>query len=155
MPNFTDLPYEIRLVILKGLIKGVRDSNSTPVDRLSIFAVVCKEWQNVFERETFRQLILSPSRLQDLYQKIKHRKAFVKHIWYPVELQRYSCGACTTRELPGRILAVSIYLSTYHFTGFANRYSRITKQPPRKSTSSLRCCRTGMRLKPTLETGLH
>lgn len=45
---------------------GVGGSNSTLIDHLLKFAVVCKEWRNVFEREAFRQLILSPSRLQDL-----------------------------------------------------------------------------------------
>ncbi|KAK9770604.1 putative F-box domain-containing protein [Seiridium cardinale] len=108
MPNFTDLPYEIRLDILEGLLKGVRNSNSTSADHLPIFAVVCKEWQNVFERETFRQLILSPSRVRDLYQNIKHRKAYVKHIHYYVELTKYPCGACASQESPERISANNV-----------------------------------------------
>ncbi|KAI0907143.1 hypothetical protein F4823DRAFT_630598 [Ustulina deusta] len=105
MPNFSDLPLEIRLMVLEILTTGARDTEFVSTDRLATYAVVCKEWQSVLERETFRQLILSPSRLQHLYRNVRYRRSFVKHVWYHVELQRYPCGACSIPETQARIKA--------------------------------------------------
>jgi hypothetical protein len=109
MTNWTDFPLKLRLDILGRLIKDVRDNSSTSTDHLATFAVVCKEWQNIVERETFRQLVLTRPRLQDLYRNIKHRGSFVKHIWYNVELPEYPCGsACIPPELPRRRVKVCV-----------------------------------------------
>jgi hypothetical protein len=95
-------------MVLEILTKGARDMRSGSMDYLATYATVCKEWQDVIERETFRQLILSPSSLKDLYRVVRHRRRFVKHIWYHVELQRYPCGACTMPETSAKVKAVSI-----------------------------------------------
>lgn len=153
MEKFPDLPYEIRLAILEGLARSVRYSYSTSADRLSTLAVVCKEWHKVFEPEIFRQLILSPFRLQDLHQNIKNRKSLVKHIWYDVELQRYSCDDCDRRESPDRKLAVCICPLSCRLPAFANGQSRIMTQPPGKYSSSSTCCRTGVETEHVLRTG--
>jgi hypothetical protein len=88
MSNFRDLPYELRLGILDWFIQDVRNHGSASKEQLAICAVVCKEWQDIVERETFRQLILSPLRVHTMCLNIRHRKNLVKHIIYNVDLKR-------------------------------------------------------------------
>lgn len=119
MPEFTDLPFELRLKVFEWLIKDMRNSSSASTKHLPKFATVCKEWQDVFERETFRQLILSSSRVKDLYQNIRHRKGLVKHIHYCVELSKYYCPDCTKRKTQSQAETVRTDCSNYLIT-FAN-----------------------------------
>lgn len=116
MPEFADLPFELRLEILEWLIKDMRNSSSTSTNHLPKFATVSKEWQDVFERETFRQLILSSSRVKDLYQNIKHRKGLVKHIHYSVELSKHYCPDCTKRKTQSQAETVRTDLFHYLIT---------------------------------------
>lgn len=116
MPEFTDLPFELRLEIFEWLIRDMRNSSSASTNHLYKFATVCKEWQDVFERETFRQLILSSSRVKELYQNIRHRKGLVKHIHYYVELSKYQCPECRERETYWQADTVRTDLSHYLIT---------------------------------------
>ena len=99
--SWHDLPEELRIMILKGLVvpklwrteKGRRHTNQ------SVYATVCREWQELFERTNFRTLVLCQTDLSELRDiVIGHRRKLVNWIWLRVELQDYDCNRCSIQE---------------------------------------------------------
>ncbi|KAI2611847.1 hypothetical protein GGR54DRAFT_643295 [Hypoxylon sp. NC1633] len=104
--NFTDLPYELRWLILEALADDCRITRGTSDDGLARYVTVCKEWQTILEPEIFRQLIISASCLEYLDMIVgrnSNRRRLVKHIWLRVEFPGYPCGSCVFEESDERI----------------------------------------------------
>ncbi|KAF4483431.1 hypothetical protein FAGAP_11820 [Fusarium agapanthi] len=77
-PRFHSLPPEIQDMILQDVS---REPSTAP------YAVVCKSWQDFFERKNFRSLAIAKDDLSCLAQfLVPRRQGFVKHIWYRIHL---------------------------------------------------------------------
>lgn len=85
-PTLDGLPRDIRLLILKALIK----ESCT----LSHLAAVSREWQSEVERYNFARIKLTPSRLTDFSSMIYRNQALVRYIWFCLELDDYDCTKC-------------------------------------------------------------
>lgn len=90
MPLWRDIPLEIRQQVLEELarIPG----------RVAPFAAVCKEWQAVIEKTTFRQLTLRQSCLPELISILRQDRRFIKHVFFRVELRPPRCPTCGAHE---------------------------------------------------------
>ncbi|KAG4252813.1 hypothetical protein FPRO03_08262 [Fusarium proliferatum] len=77
-PRFHSLPPEIQDMILQDVS---RKPSTVP------YAVVCKSWQDFFERKNFRSLAITKDDLRCLSRYlVPRRQGFVKHIWYRIYL---------------------------------------------------------------------
>ncbi|KAM0521327.1 hypothetical protein ACHAPE_002807 [Trichoderma viride] len=85
-PTLDGLPTEIRLLILKALVK---DGYT-----LSHLAVVSRDWQAEIERHNFARIKLTPSRLADFGFMVHRNRALVQYIWLYLELEEYDCTKC-------------------------------------------------------------
>ncbi|KAK1689293.1 hypothetical protein BDP55DRAFT_545700 [Colletotrichum godetiae] len=85
------LPWELRQMILQTIARQTSGWGAC--------ASVCKEWQAILEKESFRQLKLQVSCLADIEAIISIKQAqLVRHIWLNVELKPYTCRSCQTTE---------------------------------------------------------
>ncbi|KAI1762197.1 hypothetical protein GGR53DRAFT_428997 [Hypoxylon sp. FL1150] len=56
---------------------------------------VCREWQEILETKTFKQIQLSQRRLGDFARIVQgRRRKLVSHIWLRIEFPRYDCRRC-------------------------------------------------------------
>ncbi|KAK5995240.1 hypothetical protein PT974_03639 [Cladobotryum mycophilum] len=98
MATWLILPQELRDMIFTWIKK---DYSWTLDPRARVnYATVCKEWQFVFEPETFRQLCLDQNRLKSFKRFIsenERRQSYVSHIMLRIKLEEYDCSVC---ELP-------------------------------------------------------
>ncbi|EXK28193.1 hypothetical protein FOMG_15200 [Fusarium oxysporum f. sp. melonis 26406] len=82
-----DLPWDIRVEILQHLAQA-----STYEKRsLSNYASVAREWQPVFEKVSFKRLVITPSELgmfQAVFDVIRRRQC-LQHIAYRLEFPRH------------------------------------------------------------------
>ncbi|KAK7751103.1 hypothetical protein SLS62_006932 [Diatrype stigma] len=93
MAIWSDLPWEMRRMVLEALAREYRRSNSP--GGLASYATVCGEWRYFFETKTFAQLVLTPSRVSDLHRFVPSgKRRLVKHIWLRILLRRYGCKVC-------------------------------------------------------------
>ncbi|KAI3535884.1 hypothetical protein CABS01_00789 [Colletotrichum abscissum] len=85
------LPWELRQMILQTIARQTSGWGAC--------ASVCKEWQAILEKESFRQLKLQASCLDDIEAMISVKQAkLVRHIWLNIELKPYTCRSCQTTE---------------------------------------------------------
>ncbi|KAK7413831.1 hypothetical protein QQX98_007325, partial [Neonectria punicea] len=63
---------------------------------LSQYALVCKAWQEFFEKKIYRHLTLDISSLYDFDKFVQRQRALVKHIWLRIELATYKCPDCVS-----------------------------------------------------------
>ncbi|TIC95507.1 hypothetical protein CH35J_008962 [Colletotrichum higginsianum] len=91
VPAWGTLPPELRLMILEALTQLPRG--------WAAHASVCKEWQAVLEKDTFRRLKLRVSCLDDMESMISpQRSRLVRHVWLNIELRPYTCRNCHLTE---------------------------------------------------------
>ncbi len=84
------LPPEIRLHILYFVVTG--SAYDKVSYGLSVFSPVCKEWQMVFENETFKALKITQKslpKLDQVFQNSFRRQSCLESLWLRVELPRY------------------------------------------------------------------
>lgn len=82
---------EIKTAILQLVDSSVRSSAG--------YATVCREWQEIFEEKTFKQIQLSQRRLLGFSEIIRgRRRKLINHIWLRVEYPCYDCSRCRTCE---------------------------------------------------------
>ncbi|KAI2616305.1 hypothetical protein GGR54DRAFT_610398 [Hypoxylon sp. NC1633] len=92
-PSINSLPYEVRRTIYSLVGRQTdfhyRYGGSGP--SIAHYTTVSREWQEEFERYTFRELRVTPDRLQPFSQIITspRRRAIVQTICYCVSLDRY------------------------------------------------------------------
>ncbi|KAK4443269.1 hypothetical protein QBC34DRAFT_478095 [Podospora aff. communis PSN243] len=94
--NFSRLPAELRQMVLKS---------SNPSESLKHvragYASVSREWQDFFEPETFRRLVLDQERLPELEKMLARcpwRRDYIQQIHLRVKLEEYSCDTCHSAE---------------------------------------------------------
>lgn len=86
VPGWNTLPAELRLGILEILARETSGWGACPS--------VCKEWQAILEKESFRRLKVGVECLDDLEAIVNKPQArLVRHIWLNIELMPYSCGS--------------------------------------------------------------
>ncbi|EGR46046.1 uncharacterized protein TRIREDRAFT_80685 [Trichoderma reesei QM6a] len=85
--SLPSLPAEVRHMILEALVKDGRE--------LASFAVVCREWQAVIERQTFKRIRVTPSRIAQLNDMTRRNRSHVRYLWLCAELERYGCDSCS------------------------------------------------------------
>ncbi|KAL7623648.1 hypothetical protein AAE478_005200 [Parahypoxylon ruwenzoriense] len=92
--SINSLPYEVRQTIYSLLgrqtdSRGWHDGPEQPT--IAHYATVSREWQEVFERSTFRELHITPKRLESFAQIVTspRRRANVQVICFHVSLERY------------------------------------------------------------------
>lgn len=80
------LPYEIHRKILHFLAHDQLRSKL-----MAEYAVVCKSWQAEIEEVNFRNLTIKQTDIHSLEQIVTgRRRAYLKHLWLKVELDKYS-----------------------------------------------------------------
>ncbi|KAF7560943.1 hypothetical protein G7046_g3191 [Stylonectria norvegica] len=82
------LPPEVQLSILKFLMKP-GDNSQGPRRHLPVYACVCKDWQVIVEKDTFRRLVLRPSEIRvfaDCTRSLR-RRSHIKHIVLEIPLE--------------------------------------------------------------------
>lgn len=90
MSHWVSLPPELRFLVLEFLAQEKRG--------LASYAQVCKEWQQVMEKQNFRRLKLQAPCLNDFNRMTSRNRALVQRVWLNIELQPYTCPSCETRE---------------------------------------------------------
>ncbi|KND91372.1 hypothetical protein TOPH_03958 [Tolypocladium ophioglossoides CBS 100239] len=85
------LPAEIRLLILEAI-------TFQKYPGWASLACVCKEWQLFIEKRNFRQLKLRVPCLDDFERIIIRQRDLVRHIWFDIELPKYTCRCCDRYE---------------------------------------------------------
>lgn len=121
------LPIEIRLLILKALVK---DGYT-----LSHLAAVSRVWQAEVERYNFARIKLTPSRLADFGSMVHRNRALVKYIWLCLELEDCNCTKCTPtrRRTDNGIVEMHAIISANHgavATAFENLLSVLSTWDP-------------------------
>ncbi|KAH7248679.1 uncharacterized protein BKA55DRAFT_540104 [Fusarium redolens] len=92
MPRFHSLPPEIQDMILQEVS---REPSTAP------YAVVCKAWQDFFERKNFKSLAINQRDLPCLSRIVTpRRQGFVKQIWYRIFLPNHTTRTLKTFEKP-------------------------------------------------------
>ncbi|CAG9989489.1 unnamed protein product [Clonostachys byssicola] len=85
------LPAEIRAMILEEIARQRHCGWAS-------FAAVSREWQAVLEPKNFLALKLRISCLEDMEHMVNRSAHLVRRVWLHIELPRYSCRNCTTKE---------------------------------------------------------
>lgn len=98
--SFPRLPPEIRDMILKLLVLPARRLKWGNQLLHSAYATVCKQWQLFFERINFKHIhLLTRYDVFCFGDKVHGRRRwYVEWIWLDVQLPRYDCSRCKTRE---------------------------------------------------------
>ncbi|KAF4339333.1 f-box domain protein [Fusarium beomiforme] len=97
MTDWYFLPAEVRCMILGAL---------TVHDNIAPYASVSTEWRNFIEKKIFSHLRLHPLCLYRLEELDDHYRRKVDHLWFNIEIGRYTCRSCRNRE--SETLAFSI-----------------------------------------------
>jgi hypothetical protein len=67
--------------------------------KLSACAAVCREWQHLFETETFADLTLHQSDVSEFAALVQgRRRPLLRWLWLRLELTEYDCKECRVRE---------------------------------------------------------
>lgn len=82
------LPLEIRIIILEKLANQKHHGWAS-------LASVCKEWQDVLEKINFHKISLQVSCLDDFALLSPQKRKLVHHIYFRVELPRYTYKCCS------------------------------------------------------------
>ncbi|KKP06624.1 hypothetical protein THAR02_01221 [Trichoderma harzianum] len=85
------LPLEIRILILGKLANQKHPGWAS-------LASVCKEWQDVLEKINFHKISLQVSCLDDFALLSPQTRKLVHHIYFRVELPRYTYKCCSKRR---------------------------------------------------------
>jgi hypothetical protein len=131
MATWMDLPFEIRRDILEMVLQDSDRSGTTAKKKKKkkapyFYAVVCREWQEVFEKESFKRLVLTRSDLQAFKKIARSRRGFVKHIWLRIQLAKYHCPSCGLLE-SGLCIAdnnARIATAIHHLFDILSRWSK-------------------------------
>ncbi|KAF5588635.1 hypothetical protein FPANT_6553 [Fusarium pseudoanthophilum] len=96
--EWLSLPVELRLQIF-GYVAEKQKYRATDFNR---YACVSSEWQNYFERITFRRLLIDNSQLDPLSKATEGEKAvrlsYIRYLCLRIELQDYDYPECDTPE---------------------------------------------------------
>lgn len=99
--EWLQLPAELRIMVLDLLRESV--GNNTTYEK-SALATVSREWQDYFEQENFKRLILHQNDLKKFRTVMNKRRApFITWIWLRLELSTYDCSECAQRQSQGQI----------------------------------------------------
>ncbi|POR32134.1 Uncharacterized protein TPAR_07636 [Tolypocladium paradoxum] len=102
------VPLDIHLLVFEMLAqdptanenKEQRGRPWTKKHPLSSYALVCRDWQNFFEKKIYRHLALSQSSLRDFDNFVRRQRGLVEYIWLKIKLARYTCTECVEFGLP-------------------------------------------------------
>ncbi|KPM38243.1 hypothetical protein AK830_g8303 [Neonectria ditissima] len=97
MTEWSLLPRGTQHLIFEILAQDLEAKGSktrTKKSGLSQYALVCKTWQEFFEKKLYRHLTLDPSSLDDFDEIVHRQRTLVEHIWLRVELETYKCPDC-------------------------------------------------------------
>ncbi|KAJ9133009.1 Oxoglutarate iron-dependent oxygenase [Pleurostoma richardsiae] len=90
MASWHSLPKELRDLVF-GFVQESAASKKSKTHPLASCAVVCREWQGIFERANFRSLQMIPDELHMLDTVVKGpRRRYLRHFWLRVQLPKYS-----------------------------------------------------------------
>lgn len=90
---WTKLPAELREIILNIVDNDYIFDFKNPYLRAT-YATVCREFQFVFERSNFRQIIVTREKLSHLEKYVIPRRQFyLEHLFLLVDLDEYDCTA--------------------------------------------------------------
>lgn len=93
VPSINSLPYEVRQTIY-SLVGQQTDSDrwhGGPVSTVAHYTTVSREWQEEFERLSFRELRVTPKRLKCFAHVLEppRRRAIVQTICFHISLDKY------------------------------------------------------------------
>ncbi|RSL88713.1 hypothetical protein CEP52_015123 [Fusarium oligoseptatum] len=105
------LPREIQLMILDYILSNYltkrTDAASEQTYRLSAMSHVCKDWQYLVEKRTFRRLSLRAQDLPMFRKFVRGKNSIrlnhIRHLSLQIELARYTCLNCKKPEKEARI----------------------------------------------------
>ena len=100
------LPREIQLMILDYILSNYftkrTDAASEQTCQLSALSPVCKDWQYLVEKRTFRRLSLKAQDLPMFREFVGGKNTIrlnhIRHLSLRIELARYTCPTCKKPE---------------------------------------------------------
>ncbi|UPL03213.1 hypothetical protein LCI18_014147 [Fusarium solani-melongenae] len=96
LASWERLPGELKLMIVGHVVESFKQVQSP---KLSACAAVCREWQHLFEAETFSDLALHQSDVSEFADLVQgRRKPLLRWLWLRLELTEYDCKECPVRE---------------------------------------------------------
>lgn len=96
LASWERLPGELKLIIVGHVVESFKQIQSP---KLSACAAVCREWQHLFEAETFSDLTLHQSDVSEFADLVQgRRRPLLRWLWLRLELTEYDCKECRVRE---------------------------------------------------------
>ncbi|WEW59215.1 hypothetical protein PRK78_004684 [Emydomyces testavorans] len=94
------LPPELLSIIVSDVLRPDDDVSATATPKASSYACVCKLWQHIVERHTFRRIKLLSNELDQFSQVFNgpRRRAILQNLDYKVLLPPYSAARCAKFE---------------------------------------------------------
>lgn len=121
-----DLPYEIQRQVLEMVLHGCFKS-ITSTRKGHSYAIVCRDWQEFFEEESFRRLVLTQMDLKAFKRIVRSRRGFVKQIWLRILLPKYECVVSCDQPESGPCIASNnnrIGSAIYRFFDILSTWSK-------------------------------
>lgn len=111
MAGWNDLPREVRLFVWDLLVQDAAeerlacrlrpDSGRAPLS-LASSAATSREWQDYFERVTFRRLVIHDGQVEEFAAIVRGRRSvrlgYIQHLRLHARLQEYKCPECRDTE---------------------------------------------------------
>lgn len=103
MAEWTTLSYETRLIILNMVFARLSaPEEHQPAGRLlrrtpgliPSHALVCRDWFEFFERETYRNIFVTQASLENIRRLNRRQQSLVRYLWVKVDLATYDCPDC-------------------------------------------------------------
>ncbi|KAL2687000.1 hypothetical protein Neosp_004549 [[Neocosmospora] mangrovei] len=133
--SWRSLPREIQLMILDYILSNYSTERTNAASeqtyRLSALSPVCKDWQYLVEKRTFRRLSLKASDLPMFRWLVRRKNTIrlnhIRHLSFRIELVRYTCATCRKPEKE-----VTIARNNEVFTSALNRLLKVLSSWDRK-----------------------
>jgi dihydroneopterin aldolase len=88
MVIWDDFPAEVRLLILSNLAQAVLSDDN---DVLADYSAVCKEWQDLAERQLFKSLTISQRDMASFDRIVRgSRRKWLQHLRLHIKLPTYN-----------------------------------------------------------------
>lgn len=108
MAEWTTLSYDTRLIILNMVFARLNaPEEHQPVRRplrrtpglIPSHALVCRDWFDFFERETYRNIFVTQASLENIRRLTRRQQSLVRYLWVKVDLATYDCPDCCRLQL--------------------------------------------------------
>lgn len=120
--SWNRLPQELRLLILESVVDQsenlrLKTIYPQPEARIGHLASVCRDWQQVVEKNTFRRIVLGMPDLPQFAKAVRGKNVvrlnYIRHLWFRIRLPTYTCRSCMKPEDEMTIIRYANYEFTF------------------------------------------